>query len=75
MSSNFCSLLGCVIRVCTVGANGRTCFFGGGREKLDVWNFLSFSINVDAVRVYVAGTDGLVSSFINGFFEKIKNIL
>jgi hypothetical protein len=65
-----------VIRVCIVGANGRTCFWGWGRRsKWGISNFLFFRVNVDVMWVYVVGANGPAPSYFGGLSEKIKNIL
>jgi hypothetical protein len=50
-----------VIRVCLVASNGRTCVFLG---EIGYSELLFFSMNVDAMRVYVVGAVLFMSSVL-----------
>lgn len=59
-----------VMRVCIVGADGRGMMWFSW-VKWVVSNFLSFSINVDVMRVYIDGVNGLVPSCSWWFVWKV----
>jgi hypothetical protein len=44
-------------------------------DEMGCFEFWSFYVDIDVMRVYVAGADGHMSSCLGGSSEKIKNIL